>query len=127
MKKIAILSILMGLFFSAQSFADSANVLTGNLKNHKGTFNQGAAISFTTNINKSLVIQCNGAYGLIGLSDKSYVAYNRVQPAVKTSSKACYNAIKAVKSGYTLSFFWKKTSECGYFGCKYLKAYSLSK
>ncbi len=125
MKRTHLLASILGILVTTQGYAETAQLAQGDLTTQKGEFNNGSALSFKTNFGKSLVVQCNNAYGLIGLSDQNYVAYNRIIPATRVSSEACYNAIDEIKSGKSLSFFWKKTADCSYFGCKYVTAYSV--
>ena len=100
--------------------ANASSFLQGNSDNLAGEFLQGSALSFETSINKKLVIECNGAYGVVGISDDNYVAYNRITPGMTISSKKCYETIKEIHAGSTLTFrYEKQINNCNYFGCSY--------
>tara|TARA_Y100000385_G_C12997329_1_gene595539 strand:+ start:463 stop:831 length:369 start_codon:yes stop_codon:yes gene_type:complete len=115
MKRLIILTVAL---VSISAIAETT--VTGNLDNLKGEFSNGSALSFSTTINKSLVVECNEAYGVVGLSDVDYAAYNRITPGITISNAECDKAIAEIKTGKTLSFtFEKDTSSCNFFGCKY--------
>ena len=100
--------LLTVLFISTSLSVYAANTVKGNFENISGEFRNGTALSFTSSINKSLVIECNESYGVIGLSDINYVAYNRIFPGLTISSLECDKAISEIKAGKTLSFTYEK-------------------
>ncbi|MCT4642956.1 MAG: hypothetical protein N4A33_11760 [Bacteriovoracaceae bacterium] len=110
---------LIGLL-TFTSFANEMNSTKGNMENLEDIFLNGSAMKFTTNLDKALIVECNASYGLIGLSDKNYAAYNRITPAIVISSEVCESVLTDItKNEKTLTFSWIKTDSCNFFGCKY--------
>lgn len=122
MKNVA---LIIGLLLSFSSFANGAKSVSVSLDDLTGEFYNGDALRFATNFGKSLVVECNNAYGLIGLSDKNYVAYNRIKPAHRVSAEECVVVLdKLKKEEKTLTFNWEEGA-CGYFGCEYKTSYTV--
>lgn len=121
MKKI--LFFLLSLS-TATSF--SATIVEGNLENLSRSIRGGSAVSFKTDINKNLVVECNDSFGIVGLSNLKYVGYNRIYPGITISSDECKDTIMKVQSGRTLYFsFEKDETNCNFFGCKYIVSFEI--
>lgn len=119
------ITLAICFLLSLSAFASEVNSTSASLDNLTGTFDSGSAMSFSTNLGKSLVVECNGSYGLVGLSDENYVAYNRIVPAHVVTIEECKEILVGLNERKeTLTFSWEKTT-CGYFGCKYETAYEL--
>lgn len=122
MKKIALILSLLTI----SVFGFETKSVSGNTSNLSGEFLQGSAIKFSTNIDKSLVIECNASYGIVGLSDANYIAYNRISPAHALGSKECETLIDLIKEeNKTLIFTWKKLSCNNMTGCKFRTSYEV--
>ena len=122
MKKVALILSLLTI----SVFGFETKSVSGNTSNLSGEFLQGSALKFSTNIGKSLVIECNASYGVVGLSDANYIAYNRISPAHALSSEECEALIDLIKEdNKTLTFIWKKLSCNHMTGCKYQTSYEV--
>ena len=100
------------------SVADAGR-LKANWRNLKRTFDEGATLSYETDLDASFVITCNDAYGLIGLSDESFVGYNRIYVQHKLTSDECYDIVDRMLAKETIVYTWKKTN-CNFgFYCNY--------
>lgn len=103
----------------------AANAVTVDSEDLAGVFHNGKTLSFFTELEnqKKFVVTCNNAYGLLGLSDPNFIAYNRITPGHRLTVEECSDVLANLESGMELVFHWELANPEDPWGLKYITGY----
>lgn len=122
-----LLFLVCGVTFFSTSYAYE-NSVVGDLStfDREVTLGHMKALSFNTNHNKKLVVECieTSGVGIIGLSDMNYAGYNMISPAVKIPNGKCVEFFDHIYNGGSIVFKWTLLG-CSYGQCKYDASYEI--